>query len=71
MSRGLSFLWLSLCLFLMSSCAGFVALGTITAFGVGGYEEARVHRPDLKLEPLSTYLSDLNFSSKQIGRAHV
>ena len=55
MNRGLSFLWLLLCLLLMSSCAsGIGALVTITAFGVEVYEEARVHRPDLKLEPLSS-----------------
>jgi len=50
----------------MSSCAGgFGALVTITAFGVEAYEEAREHRPDLKLQPLSTYFSDLDFSSKE------
>lgn len=65
MRRALSFLWVSLCLLFMSSCAGVGALVTITAFGVEGYEEARAHRPDLKLEPLSSYLADLNFSLKQ------
>jgi ketosteroid isomerase-like protein len=49
----------------MSSCSGVGALVTITAFGVEAYEEARLHRPDLKLEPLSTYLPDLKFSAKQ------
>ena len=50
----------------MSSCAGGVgALMTITAFGVEGYEEARVHRRDLKLEPLSSSLPNLQFSSKE------
>jgi hypothetical protein len=38
---------------------------TITAFSVEGYEEARVHRPDLKLEPLSNYLPDVKFSSNE------
>ena len=52
-------------LLLMSSCAGVGALVTITAFGVEGYEEVRVHRPDLKLKPLSYYLTDLTFSSKE------
>ena len=65
MRRVFSFLWMSFCLFFMSSCAGVGALVTITAFGVEGYEEARVHRPDLKLEPLSSYFPDLPFSSKE------
>ena len=65
MMRALSFLWLSFCLFFMSSCAGVGALVTITAFGVEGYEEARVHRPDLKLEPLSSYFPDLPFPFKE------
>jgi len=54
-----------LCLLLMSSCAGVGALVTITAFGVEAYEEARVHRPDLKLKHLSNYLPDLKLSSKE------
>jgi len=54
-----------ICLLLLSSCAGVGALVTITAFGVEGYEEARAHRPDLKLEPLSNYLPDLKFSSNE------
>ena len=62
MSKGVAFFGLSFCLLIMNSCAGFGALATITAFGVEGYEEARVHRPDLKLEPLSSYV---NFSSDQ------
>jgi hypothetical protein len=61
MSRGIAFFGLSFCLLFMNSCAGG-ALVTITAFGVEVYEEARVHRPDLKLEPLSNYV---NFSSDQ------
>ncbi len=52
-------------LLLMSSCAGFGALVTITAFGVEAYEEARLHRPDLKLESLSNYSPDLKFFSKE------
>ncbi len=60
MRRGVAFLWLLFCLLFMNSCAGLGALVTITAFGVEGYEEVRVHRPDLKLEPLSNYA---NFSS--------
>jgi murein L,D-transpeptidase YafK len=54
-----------LCLLLLSSCAGVGALVTITAFGVEGYEEARVHRPDLQLKPISNYLPDLNIFSKE------
>ncbi|SVB48748.1 uncharacterized protein METZ01_LOCUS201602, partial [marine metagenome] len=55
MRRVFYFSGMLLCLFFMSSCAGVGALVTITAFGVEGYEEARVHRPDLKLEPLSSF----------------
>ena len=62
MRKVVAFFWLSFCLLFMNSCAGFGALVTITAFGVEGYEEARVHRPDLKLEPISNYV---NFSSDQ------
>lgn len=58
------FLGMLLCLFFMSSCAGVGALVTITAFGVEGYEEARVHRPDLKLEPVSSFFPDLPFPFK-------
>ena len=66
MQRAISFLWLSFCLIFMSSCAGGVgALVTITAFGVEAYEEARIHRPDLKLNPISSYLPNLEFSSNQ------
>jgi len=49
----------------MSSCAGVGVIVTMTAFGVEGYEEARVHRPDLKLEPLSSYFPDLPFPFKE------
>ena len=62
MSRGIAFLGLSFCLLFMNSCAGLGALVTISAFGVAGYEEVRVHRPDLKLEPLPNLV---NFSSDQ------
>ena len=66
MRRVFYFSGMLLCLFFMSSCAGGVgALVTITAFGVEGYEEARVHRPDLKLEPLSSYFPDLPFPFKE------
>ena len=65
MRRVFYFLGTLLCLFFMSSCAGVGALVTITAFGVEGYEEARVHRPDLKLEPLSSYFPDLPFPFKE------
>jgi len=54
-----------LCLLLLSSCTGVGALVTITAFGVEGYEEARVHRPDLQLEPISNYLPDPKIFSKE------
>ena len=56
MKRGIAFLGLALCLFVMNSCAGFGAIVTITAFGVEAYEEARIHRPDLKLAPISNHL---------------
>ena len=65
MRRVFYFLGMLLCLFFMNSCAGVGALVTITAFGVEGYEEARVHRPDLKLEPLSSYFPDLPFPFKE------
>ena len=57
MRRVFYFSGMLLCLFFMSSCAGGVgALVTITAFGVEGYEEARVHRPDLKLKPIQSHI---------------
>ena len=71
MRRGIAFLGLALCLFVMNSCAaGVGALVTITAFGVEAYEEARIHRPDLKLKPISDHLNRLRlpnilFLSKQ------
>ena len=65
MRRVFYFSGMLLCLFFMSSCAGVGALVTITAFGVEAYEEARVHRPDLKLEPLSSYFPDLPFPLKE------
>lgn len=40
----------------MSSCAGLAAFVTVTAFGVESYEEARVHRPDLKLKPIQSHI---------------
>ena len=43
----------------MSSCAGFGTLVTITAFGVEGYEEARIHRPDLKLKPIQSHIDSV------------
>lgn len=59
MRRVFYFSGMLLCLFFMSSCAGVGALVSITAFGVEGYEEARVHRPDLKLEPMSDHLNPI------------
>jgi len=59
MRRVFYFLGMLLCLFFMSSCAGFGALVTITAFGVEGYEEARVHRPDLKLKPIQSHIESV------------
>ena len=56
MKRGIAFLGLALCLFVMNSCAGVGALVAVTAFGVEAYEEARIHRPDLKLAPVSDRL---------------
>ena len=54
-----------LSLLLMNSCAVVGTIAGITAFGVEGYEEVRVHRPDLKLEPLSSYFPDLPFHFKE------
>ena len=56
MKRGIAFLGLALCLFVMNSCAGVGAIVTVAAFGVEAYEEARIHRPDLKLAPISDRL---------------
>jgi len=57
MRRAFYLLGMLLCLFFMSACAaGVGALVTITAFGVEGYEEARVHRPDLKLKPIQSHI---------------
>ena len=57
MRRAFYFLGMLLCLFFMSACAaGVGALVTVAAFGVEGYEEARVHRPDLKLKPIQSHI---------------
>ena len=56
MKRGIAFLGLALCLFVMNSCAGVGAVVAVAAFGVEAYEEARIHRPDLKLAPISDRL---------------
>lgn len=75
MRRVFYFSGMLLCLFIMSSCAGLGAVVTIAAFGVEGYEEARVHRPDLKLKPIQSHIESvqnllpnlprLNFFSNQ------
>ena len=59
MRRVFYFSGMLLCLFFMSSCAGVGALVTITAFGVEGYEEARIHRPDLKLKPIQSHIESV------------
>ena len=56
MKRGIAFLGLAFYLFVMNSCAGVGTLVTVAAFGVEAYEEARIHRPDLKLAPISDHL---------------
>ena len=56
MKRGIAFLGLALCLFVMNSCAGVGAIVTVAAFGVEAYEEARFHRSDLKLAPISDHV---------------
>ncbi|SVD59560.1 uncharacterized protein METZ01_LOCUS412414, partial [marine metagenome] len=45
----LYFLSTGLCLFLLNSCAGIAIGGAVSAFSIEAYEEARVHRTDLKL----------------------
>ena len=68
MKRGIAFLGLAFCLFVMNSCAaGVGALVTVTAFGVVGYEEVREQRPDLKLAPISDHLRwpNIEFFSEQ------
>ena len=60
MRRVFYFLGMLLCLFFMSSCAsGVGALVTITAFGVEGYEEARIHRPNLKFKPIQSHIESV------------
>ena len=59
MRRVFYFSGMLLCLFFMSSCAGVGTLVTITAFGVEGYEEARIHRPDLKLKPIQSHIDSV------------
>ena len=56
MKRGIAFLGLALCLFVINSCAGVGAIVTVAAFGVEAYEEARFHRSDLKLAPISDHV---------------
>jgi ketosteroid isomerase-like protein len=74
MTRVLVILWTGLCLFLLNSCAGLGIGLTAGVFGIHAYEEARVHRPDLKLKPIQTHiesvkkhisLPSINFISNQ------
>ena len=59
MRRVYRFSGMLFCLFFMSSCAGVGVIVTMTAFGVEGYEEARVHRPDLKLKPIQSHIESV------------
>ena len=59
MRRVYCFSGMLFCLFFMSSCAGVGVIVTMTAFGVEGYEEARVHRPDLKLKPIQSHIESV------------
>ena len=67
MKREIAFLGLAICLFVMNSCAGLAVVAGVTAFGVEAYEEARIHRPDLKLVPISDHLRwpNIEFFSEQ------
>ena len=67
MKRGIAFLGLAICLFVMNSCGGLAVVAGVTAFGVEAYEEARIHRPDLKLAPISDHLRwpNIEFFSEQ------
>ena len=67
MKRGIAFLGLAFYLFVMNSCAGVGTLVTVAAFGIEAYEEARIHRPDLKLAPISDHLRwpNIEFFSEQ------
>ncbi len=57
MTRVLGFLFTMLCLLVLNSCsAGVGALVAVSAFGIEAYEEARVHRPDLKLKPIKSHI---------------
>jgi len=55
----LYFLSTGLCLFLLNSCAGIAIGGAVSAFSIEAYEEARVHRTDLKLKPIDTHIKNV------------
>ena len=59
MLRVLVFLWTTLCLFLLNSCGGLGIGLTAGVFSIQAYEEARVHRPDLKLKPIKTHIASV------------
>ena len=56
MFRRLEIFFLLLCIPFLASCAATGAIVTTAAFGVVAYEEARLQRPDLKLQPAAERL---------------
>ena len=59
MTRVLGFLFTLLCLLVLNSCTGLGIGLAVSAFSIEAYEEARVHRPDLKLKPIQSHLTSL------------
>jgi len=56
MTRVLGFLLTLLCLLVLNSCSGLGIGLAVSAFSIEAYEEARVHRPDLKLKPIQSHI---------------
>jgi ketosteroid isomerase-like protein len=60
MRKNLTFTSLILACIYLNSCAATGALVTVGAFSPVIYEEARLHKPDLKLEPINVILDKHN-----------
>ena len=59
MRRVLIYMLTGLCLLLLNSCAGLGIGLAVSAFSIEAYEEARVHRPDLKLKPINSHIESI------------
>jgi hypothetical protein len=59
MKRFLIYLLTGLCLLLLNSCAGLGIGLAVSAFSIEAYEEARIHRPDLKLKPINSHIESI------------